>query len=706
MQQMVDELFVVIPASFESEEYQVQAQAIAEELQSRQEEALEALSKRAQERDIALVRTQAGLAFAPMRGGEVIAPDEFIKLAEEEREQVQSEVGELQGELQKILRQIPQWSREGREKLKELSREVAAFTLTPVVEEVRQKYSDLPHVLDYLQAVQQDIAENVDKFLQSPGQSSPMARLMGHSASGVGDEAADPRSSPASPFFNRYKVNVLVDHGHSQGAPVIYEDHPTYQNLIGRVEHIAQMGALLTDFSLIKPGALHQANGGYLILEARNVLAQPYAWEGMKRALQANSITIESLGQMLSLITTVSLEPEAIPLDVKVVLLGERLLYYLLYQYDPEFRELFKVNADFEDQLARTPENNQAYAQFIAALTHKNELRPFDRTAVARVIEHGSRLISDAEKLSAHLESIADLLRESDYWAGEAGDQVVTTTHVQQAIDAKVYRSSRLRERMQEAIWRETVLIDTSGAKVGQINGLSVLQVGDFTFGRPSRITARVQMGKGEVVDIERQVELGGPIHSKGVLILAGFLGGRYAVERPLSLSASLVFEQSYAGVEGDSASSAELYALLSALADVPIKQSFAVTGSVSQYGQIQAIGGVNDKIEGFFDICRQRGLNGEQGVLIPSSNVQNLMLRQDVAAAVAEGRFHVYPVATVDEGIELLTGVTAGEPDKDGNYPEGTMNQRVTARLLALAEKQRDFNRPAPDRDEKRARE
>ena len=696
MDNLLEELFAVIPAAFESEEYQIQRQAIAEELQQKQEESLEALNKRAREQDIALVRTQAGLAFAPMRDGEVMAPDQFMTLPEEERQRVQDQISELQDQLQQAMRQMPQWSRQTRERLKELNQEVATLSIAPLIEELREKYSDLSALVAYLQAVQNDVTDNVDKFLQAHSQQAQDVV-----PSGGEIPAGDHQLSRSSPFFNRYRANLLVDRSHSEGAPVVYENHPVYANLIGRVEHVAQMGALLTDFTLIKPGALHHANGGYLVLEAHKLLLQPYAWEGLKRALQANQIRIESLGQMLSVISTVSLEPEPIPLDVKVVLLGDRLLYYLLYQHDPEFAELFKVAADFETEMPRSEDNNTAYALLISSLVHKNDLRPFDRSAVARVIEHGSRLVSDVEKLSLHMQSITDLLSEASYWAGDAGADVVSADHVQQALDAQAYRNGRLRERMQEAILRDTVLIDTSGQSVGQINGLSVLVVGNYTFGRPSRITARVRMGKGEVIDIERQVELGGPIHSKGVLILAGFLGGRYAVDRPLSLSASLVFEQSYAGVDGDSASSAELYALLSALAEVPIKQSFAVTGSVNQHGQVQAIGGVNEKIEGFFDICRQRGLSGDQGVLIPVANVQNLMLRRDVVAAVAEGQFHVYPIATIDEGVELLTGLAAGEPDEAGNYPEGTLNQRVAQRLSALAKKQREFGKAEESEEE-----
>ena len=685
MKQLVEELQAVLPAAFESEEFHAQRQAVEEQFRERQEEAFEGLKGKAEERGIALVQTPSGLAFAPMKEGEVINPKDFLSMPEEEQKRVQEEVEALQEQLQKILRQVPQWQKENRDKIKELQQEVATFTAEPLFEHLREKYTDLPEVIEYLKAVQKDVIENADSFVERPAEdNNPLATMM---------RGRRPRNQPQT--FTEYEVNLLVDNSDAEGAPVVHSELPTHQNLIGRVEHTSQMGALITNFTLIKPGALHQANGGFLLIDARKLLQQPYAWEGLKRALRTHEITIESLGQMYSIISTVSLEPEPIPLDVKVVLLGDRLLYYLLHQHDPEFGELFKVMVDFEDEMERTAEANEAYARLIGSLARREALRPFDREAVARVIERSARLARDQERLSTHMQNVSDLLREANYWAGQENHEIVREPDVQRAINEQIYRASRLREQMQEAILRDTVLIDTSGEQVGQINALSVLRLGNYTFGRPSRVTARVRMGKGEVIDIERRVEMGGPIHSKGVLILSSFLGGRYATERPFSLSASIVFEQSYAGVEGDSASSAELYALLSALAQVPIKQSLAVTGSVNQHGHVQAIGGVNDKIEGFFDICEARGLTGEQGVLIPTSNVKNLMLREDVRDAVAAGQFHIYPVAHVDEGIELLTGMPAGEEDEDGNYPEGTINHRIVQRLEEMAQKQRKFGAP-----------
>jgi lon-related putative ATP-dependent protease len=494
------------------------------------------------------------------------------------------------------------------------------------------------------------------------------------------------------PSFNRFLVNLLVGRGTTASVPVVYEQHPTFQNLIGRVEHISQLGALVTNFTLIKPGALHLANGGYLLLDTIKLLSQPFSWEGLKRALSTREIRIESLGQMYSLVSTVSLEPEPMPLEVKVILMGNRLLYYLLAEYDPEFSELFKVAADFEDEVARDADNDLLYARLVGTLARRENLRPFDRGAVARVIEHSARRAEDAQKLSTHMESLADLVREADYWAAQDQREVVARSDVERAIEAAVRRADRLRERSHEAILRGILHIDSEGERVGQVNALSVFQLGDFTFAQPSRITANTRLGEGELVDIQREAKLGGSIHSKGVLILASFLSARFAAEQPLSLTASLVFEQTYGQVEGDSASVAELCALLSSLANAPIRQSLAVTGSVDQFGRVQAIGAVNEKIEGYFDICNKRGLTGNQGVLIPASNVTHLMLRRDVVDAAAAGRFHIYAVETVNEALELLTGMPAGTPDAEGYLPEDSLNGRVAQRLAYLVELRRVY--------------
>lgn len=683
MQKLVDELRTALTASFESDEYRSRRQVIEQEVQERQEKALEQLQQMAQERGFTLLRTPGGIVFAPMKDGEVLTPENFKQLPEEERKQIEATMEELQAELQKMLQLVPGLQREVREKMHELNRNFIHVAVGQLVSDLKSKYEDLPKVIEYLDQIEEDVIENATDFLPSEEEGAaqnPLAALISRA------QGAQTNS------LNRYKVNLLVDHSKSQGAPVISEDNPTYQNLIGDIEHIAQMGALMTDFTLIKPGALHRANGGFLILDARKVLQQPYAWEALKRALQSHDIKIEPIGQMLSLITTVTLEPEPIPLKVKVALVGDRDLYYLLSSLDPEFDQLFKVQADFDELIERDKENQELYARLIATLAHKDKLRPLDRGAVARVIEQASRMVEDTAKVSMRTASVEDLLQEADYWAGERGGSLVTAEDVQKAIDMRIYRSDRLKEREEETILRNIWLIDTNGEKIGQVNGLSVIQLGSYMFGRPSRITARVWMGKGDVINIEREVDLSGPIHSKGVLILSGFLGARYAREKPMALSASLAFEQSYSGVEGDSASSAELYALLSAITDTPIKQSFAVTGAINQHGQVQAIGGVNEKIEGFFDICKARGLTGNQGVLIPYANITHLMLRHDVVEAVQNGTFAIYPISNVDEGIEILTGISAGELDEHSDYPADTINGRVQAKLTSLAEKQAEL--------------
>jgi lon-related putative ATP-dependent protease len=687
MEQLMADLHAAIPAVFESEEYRTRRQEMEEQLKEQHEQAFEELRKEAESHSIALVRTPSGMAFAPMRNSEVVSPEDYEKLPENERQRTEAVIATLEEQLAKIIHQVPQWRREGQRRIRELDREVTISAVGHLIDDLKQAYATLPAVIDYLATTQQTVIDNVDDFRHTATEETPEITFLGVPISRPG----------GAPSLRRYQVNVLIDNSASKGAPVVYEDNPTYAGLIGRIEHIAQMGALVTDFMLIKSGALHRANGGYLMLDARKVLMQPFAWEGLKRVLSAREIRIESLGQALSLVSTVSLEPEPIPLNLKVVLLGEPLLYYLLSEYDPEFSELFKAAVDFGMDMPRNGDSNQLYARLIATLARRDQLLDLDRGAVARVIEYGARLVEDAEKLSVRLREITDLLREADHWAREAGRGVIGASDVQAAIDAKIFRSDRIRERLQEAIQRGTLLIDTRGERVGQVNGLSVVDLGNFMFGHPSRITASVRLGRGEVLDIQREVELSGPIHSKGVLILSGFLGARYAPERPLALSASLVFEQTYGEVEGDSASSTELYALLSALADAPVRQSFAVTGSVNQHGEIQAIGGVNEKIEGFFDVCRKRGLSGEQGVLIPAANVKHLMLRQDVIEAVRNGQFRIYPVTTIDEGIEILTGVSAGTRDANGLFPDGTINQRVEVRLLTMSELARLYSAPMP---------
>jgi lon-related putative ATP-dependent protease len=684
MKRLVEELRAALPAAFERDEYRVRRDAIDQQFKQRSEQAFGALQQRAESKGIALIRTPMGLGLAPRRDGKVLTPDVFEALPADERERIRHEIESVQNQLEAIMEQVPQWEREHRDALQALNRETTGFAIAHLMGELRAGFADLPEVGNYLDAVEQDVKENADDFLPAPAVETP-----GPVPQPIVQALDDAR-------FRRYQVNVIVDNGAQQGAPVVYEDNPTHQTLVGRVEHLARFGALVTDFNLLVPGALHRANGGYLILDAPKLLLGNFGWASLKRALNAGQIRLETLEQLLSLASTVSLVPEPIPLDVKIVLIGPPTLYYLLSAYDEEFPDLFKIAADFEDRLDRDPDTTLLYARLICTVGRREQLRPLDRDAVARVIEQAARLAGDADKLSTSMRATNGLLREADQLAADAGKEVVGVAEVQAAIDAQFRRGDRIYRRLQEEIGRGTIRIETDGAAVGQVNGLSVISLGALSFGTPSRITAQVRLGRGELVDIEREVELGGPLHSKGVLILSGFLGGRFGKNRPLSLNASLVFEQSYGGVEGDSASAAELFALLSALADAPIKQCFAVTGSVDQRGQIQAIGGVNEKIEGFFDSCRITGFTGRQAVVIPASNVRHLMLRHDVVAAAAEERFAVYPIDTVDQGLELLTGIPAGKPDAEGQYPAGTLNQRIAARLDAFAAKAAELARIA----------
>ena len=673
MKQLIDDLRSAIPSAFDTEQYQRRHQKLQDDLQENTRLAFEKLTEEALEHNVIVLRGEEQITFVPAKKGKPMTQDEYDALDDKERDRLDAVIKQLEEKLRQFFKQRQQWQVELREKLRTLNREVGMFAVGHLIEDLRHKYAEVQEVAEYLDEVQEDVIENLHMFFpERPGSIFERTR--------------------EEPVFRNYQVNVLVTNTAESGAPVVFEDAPRYQNLVGRIEHISQMGTLVTDYMLIKPGALHKANGGYLIIDALKLLQQPYAWEGLKRALSARSIKIQSLGEIYSLISTVSLEPEAIPLDIKVVLVGERILYYLLTAYDPEFSELFKVGADFEDTIERSTEHYQLYAQLIATLIERDELLPFERSAVERVIEHSSRMAEDVEKLSMHILSVADLLREADYWSHQEGAKRVTRQAVQTAIDKQIYRADRIRQRYLEEFRRGTLLLDTSGETVGQVYGLVVMQLNNIAFGHPSRITATARLGEGEVVDIEREVELGGAIHSKGVFILSAFLAARYAHNKPLSLDATLVFEQSYGGVEGDSASVGELCALLSALAQVPIRQNLAITGSVNQHGEVQPIGGVNEKIEGFFDVCREKGMTGEQGVIIPQTNVSHLMLRRDIVEAVRNGEFQIYPVTSIDEAISLLTGLEAGELDDKGEFPADSLNGRVDARLREFAELRHEF--------------
>jgi lon-related putative ATP-dependent protease len=684
MHELVDDLKTALPAVFQGEDYQARRGAIDQAFQSKQQAAFSALHEKAAAKNIAILRTPMGFALAPLQDGKIVPPDEFNAWPESKRQEVQEVIQGLEKALEQVVRQIPRLEMERRDEVRKLNRDTARFAVGQSIDEARSKFTDLPKVIEHLEAARTDLVDNVMLFAMKPD----------------GDEQAAPAPEwQGGNPFQRYEVNVVVSHpvGGSQ-VPVVEELHPTLGNLLGNIEYISQHGVLMTNFRLIKAGAMHRANGGYLLLDVRSLLMEPFSWTALKRTLRQREIRIEDVGHFLGLTSPVSIEPDPIPLNVKVILFGDRILYYILASIDPEVREHFKILADFEDDVARSPESEALHARLIASIVHNRNLKPVDRDGVALVIEHAARLADHSGKLTLLVEHIGDLLGEADCWATEAKRRVIGRGDVQRAIDEKTNRASRLRDRAQENILQDVALIDTTGSRLGQVNGLSVLELGGFRFGRPTRITCRVRPGAGKVVDIEREVELGGPIHSKGVLILSGFLAGRYALDAPMSLFASLVFEQSYGGVEGDSASSAELYALLSALSDLPLRQDLAVTGSVNQHGDVQAIGGVNEKIEGFFDICRARGLTGTQGVLIPKSNVQHLMLRQDVLNACEGKKFFVYPVAIIDEGMALLTGRPAGTRDDSGQFTEGSVNRQVEDRLKAYARIRQSFGQRSQD--------
>ncbi len=673
----IDELQATLPGAFESEDYLARARAIEAEHSGAYEDRLQALTHRSEERGIALLRTPLGFTFAPMLEGKVVKPEAFAAMPPSMQADVRETIEALQQELADILQSLPRIDKEKRDQLRRLNEEVASLAVKSALDDAIAEFGEDPGTMGYLAAVEHDLISNAQLFL-TPEDNDDAAIVR------------QPLDSARDPRFRRYMVNVVVgqDAG-NHGAPVVEETNPTHGNLIGKVEHLSQMGALVTDFLLIKPGALHRANGGYLLIDARKLLLSPFAWEAMKRALKNQSVRFEAPAENLGIgVATQSLDPEPIPLSVKVVLFGDRELYYLLAQGDPEFQQLFKVQADFDETIDRTDENTRDYTRLLAGIVDKHGLKALDAGAAAHLVEQASRIAGDRDKLSIEVSRVADLVREADFWAQDAGRETMKREDVRRAVDEHIQRADRLRDRAQETFERGIVMVDTEGEKAGQINGLSVQQLGDFAFGRPTRITARVRFGPGRVVDIEREVKLGGPLHSKGVMILWGYLAGMFAQSRPLALSASLVFEQSYGGVDGDSASSTELYALLSALADAPIRQGLAVTGSVNQLGDVQAIGGVNEKIEGFFDVCHARGLTGQQGVIIPQSNVQHLMLREDVVEAARQDKFHVYAVRTVAEGIELLTGVPAGERGSDGKYPPDSLFGRVEAKLEVFADR------------------
>jgi predicted ATP-dependent protease len=679
MADMVNHLQTEIPRTFEGQPYEERRRTFMQEMGSRQQRLYEGLEAYLNERGFALIRSQSGLAIAPMVNGEVMNAEDYQKLDPETKKKYESFRPELQEEFEKTMREARDLDRQSKQAIELIRAEMAGFLVDGLLVDLRDRFGDSPQVLEHLDAVRKDIIANVERFM--PQEEGPQLPFM--MRQDRGDDG----------WLARYAINVLVEGASQDHAPVIIEDNPTYHNLIGRIEHRTEYGTMVTDFTQIRAGALHRANGGYLVIEAKDLLANALAYDGLKRSLRNNEIKIEEMAQFYGLVAAASLQPEPIPLEVKVVMIGDARYYQALYSLDEDFRELFKVKAEFGSEMERSQDATLELASFVARLSNQEELLQFDASAVARLSDESARLADDQSKLSTRFSALSDLVREAAYWAGHAGHPLVTAADVEHAVLDREQRLNYIQQQMVEAIEQGTIVIETTGQAVGQINGLSVAQLADFTFGMPSRITARTFMGRAAVVSIDREVKLTGPIHDKGNLILSSYLASRFAQNGPLSMSATLVFEQNYGGIEGDSASSTELYALLSSLADVPINQNLAVTGSVDQAGTVQAIGGVNYKIEGFYDLCRKRGLTGGQGVLIPASNVRHLMLRPDVVEAVRAGQFHVYAVSTIEEGIELLTGLPAGEEDAGGAYPPGSVYAAIRAKLEIYAERQKKLN-------------
>ncbi|UCE29484.1 MAG: AAA family ATPase [Candidatus Bathyarchaeota archaeon] len=676
MKSFIDEIRNILPKAFESEDYAKKREAVLRSVDEERKGLLSRLTAKAQREGFVLSRTPIGVLITPVVQGKPLTDEDFIGLPSQIRDEIEKKRERLKPELRRAMRQLRGLEKKISEKIQNLNQEVTAYAIDHIFDSIVEEHKEFPSVKTYLENVHNDILQNISQFIGEP-------------------------EAPKTPFpvpwlkeasFRKYEVNMIVDNSDLKGAPVIVEFNPTHQNLFGRIEKEAQFGALTTDFTMIRGGSLHKANGGYLVLPVEELLRNLFSYESLKRCLMNEFVNIEEAGERLGFITTKGLRPEPIPLKVKVVLIGNPTLYHQLYILDKDFKEFFKVKADFDTTMNRTDENITKYASFVCTFCRKEKLKHLDSSGVAKIIEHSSRLARDQQKLSTRFGEIADIIREANFYAVQEKSKYVTASHVRKAIEEKVYRSSLTQEKIREMIERNVLLINTEGDAAGQVNGLSVLSLGDFSFGVPSRVTASIGLGREGIVDIQREAKLAGPIHTKGVMILSGYLAGKYAQEKPLTLSARLVFEQSYGMVEGDSASSTELYAILSALSNLPIKQSIAVTGSVNQKGEIQAIGGVNEKIEGFFEVCKVKSLTGEQGVIIPESNVANLMLKEEIVEAVKAGKFHISSVKTIDDGIEILTGVKAGKRRQDGTFKEGTVNHKVNKQLQMMAEKLKEF--------------
>ncbi len=681
MEDFLQDFKMDIPRAFESKEFEKQKQNTMNEFQREKNNLFEELQKKAADSQMQVQFSPTGIITIPLVEGKAISQENYNSLDEKTREKIKAKKEKIDIEVAESLKIARKLEKEAGEKVKELEKKVALFSVRDLIENIREKYKAYPRIIDYFDQIQKHILGNIDNFL--PAKGAPAGAQMPF------------RMPQQEPTFTEYKVNVFTDNSNTKGAPVIYETHPTYTNLFGSIEKEARFGALVTDFTMIRAGSLAKANGGYLVLDALDLFQYPFVWDSLKKALENEELRIEDLYQQYGFSGTVGIKPEPIKLDVKVIIAGNSHLYHMLYAYDEDFRKLFKVKADFDYVVERNDITLSQYSCFIKSVCDRDGINKFDRSGVETVIEYSSRLSGDQNKLSVQFGSITKILKEADYWAKvDNNSKSIKRQHVEKAIEEKIYRSNMIEQKIQEMIAKGTILVDTEGMVTGQINGLAVYNSGDYAFGRPSRITCETYMGTEGVINIDRRARLSGNIHDKGVLILSGYLGTKYAQKKPLSLSASIGFEQSYEMIDGDSASTAELVVLLSSLSGIPIKQSFAITGSVNQKGQIQPIGGVNEKVEGFFEVCKAKGLTGEQGVIIPYQNVKNLMLKKEVVQAVKDKEFHIYPAESVNQVIELLTGKEAGSRGSTGKFKTGTVNYLVDKKLREFAEDYRKFGR------------
>lgn len=678
LKNLVDQAKRAVPAALQSDEFVSRGNSITKKAVAERNTILSNLNKLAEVNGYTVRMTQLGITIIPVVDGKTVSQEEFDALPARVKKKYDQSRDTVRAALDKAGKEVNDLDAKTLEELKKLRDDSVRYAIGGLMTNLVSRYEGLPDVIQHLNELRDDIMDNTELFTPGGADEKP-------DASNAEQQQSLLEKSLPEFLFRRYEVNVIVDNSESKGAPVISEDNPTVTNLLGKFENESRFGAITTDFTLIKGGSIHRANGGYLIIGAIELLKNQFSYDGLKRVLQSGSILIEGAGERLGVASTKTLVPQPIPLNVKVILVGDHEIYQALYTQDPDFGILFKIKAHFDDSIERNDQNQKTYGSFVHSLCEREGLNHLEAPALAKVVEYGSRLAEDQTKLSTKFPEIADLVREANFYSVQDGDKLIKDVHIKKALDEKVYRSNLLDEKIKEMIKRGIILIDTSGAQVGQANGLSVIGLGDFDFGQPSRITASLGLGRRGIIDIERESRMGGQTHTKGVLIISGYLENKYAHDKPLSLSCRLVFEQSYGGVDGDSASSTELYSILSALSELPIKQNLAVTGSVNQKGVVQAIGGVNEKIEGFYKICKAKGLKGDEGVMIPRSNAQHLMLNEEVVDAVRQGKFHIYAVDTIDDGIEVLTGVKAGQLKSDGTYEPGTVHYRANKRLAEM---------------------